>query len=96
MFHMTMKSTQCHGINKGSQIIIPGWLRRESLLRLLKILTCIQDPQACYMLAKGDHRNSILHVQLQSRSAIWSKSKYMQYLTDVEAKETYPISLLTM
>lgn len=97
MFHM--KSTQCDGINKGSQII-PGWPRRESLLRLLgsffSMLTCICDPQGRYMLAKCNHRNSILHVQLQSRSAIWSKKKYMQYLTDLGAKEKYPISLLTM
>ena len=48
------------------------------------------------MLAKCEYRNSILHVQLQSRSAIWSKSKYMQYLTDLGAQEKYPISLLTM
>lgn len=100
MFHMTIKSTQCHGINKGSLIIIPECLRRESLLRLLGslfgILTCIQDPLGCYMLAKCEHRNAILHVQLQSRSAIWSKSKHTQYLTDLRTKEKYPISLLTM
>lgn len=100
MFHMTMKSTQYHGINKGSQRIIPGCPRRESLLRLLGslfgILACTQDPQGCYMLAKCEHRNSILCVQLQSGSAIWSKSKYMQYLTELGAKEKYPISLLTM
>lgn len=57
MFHVTMKSTQCHGINIGSQImIIPGCPRTERLLRSLEslfgILTSIQDLQGCHGEAK--------------------------------------------
>lgn len=100
MFHVTMKSTQYYSINKGSQIIIPGCPRRESLLRLrgclFGILTCMQDPQGCYILVRYEQRNSILCVQLQSKSAIWTKSKYMEYLTELGAKEKYPTSPLTM
>lgn len=48
MFHVTVKSTQCHGINRGSQImIILGCPRTERLWRppvsLFGMLTCIQD-----------------------------------------------------
>lgn len=39
---------------------------------------------------------SILCVQLQSKSAIWTKSKYKEYLTELGAKEKYPTSPLTM